>query len=93
MNGITIGWRVPMTGAASRIAGFFAERHARPTRALQGDYLGYPATVRAEGRVLYDVTLYRVNPASRTMAAWAPSAPIGQFDAWDVFLPIAPGCM
>jgi hypothetical protein len=75
MNRITIGRCVPMTGAASRMAGCVAERRARPTRALPGDYLGCPATVRADGRVLYDGTLYRVKPASKTMAPWDPSGP------------------
>ncbi len=61
-------------------------------RALPVDYLGHPASVRADGRVLYDLTLYRVKTPEQSKAPWDYYTPIGTIPASQAFLPMAPAC-
>jgi branched-chain amino acid transport system substrate-binding protein len=61
-------------------------------RALPVDYLGRPASVRADGRVLYDVTLYRVKTPAQSTAPWDDYQPIGTLAAAEAFLPMNPAC-
>jgi branched-chain amino acid transport system substrate-binding protein len=61
-------------------------------RALPVDYFGRPASVRADGRVMYDVTLYRVKSPAESKAPWDYYAPIGSLPASEAFLPINPAC-
>jgi branched-chain amino acid transport system substrate-binding protein len=61
-------------------------------RALPVDYFGRPASVRADGRVMYDVTLYRVKSPAESKAAWDYYTPIGTLPAAEAFLPINPAC-
>jgi branched-chain amino acid transport system substrate-binding protein len=61
-------------------------------RALPVDYFGRPASVRADGRVMYDVTLYRVKSPADSKAAWDYYTPIGTLPAAEAFLPINPAC-
>jgi branched-chain amino acid transport system substrate-binding protein len=61
-------------------------------RALPVDYQGHPASVRADGRVMYDVTLYRVKSPAESKAPWDYYAPIGSLPAADAFLPMNPAC-
>ncbi len=64
----------------------------RAMRAMPGDYLGRPATVRADGRVLYDVSLYRVKTAAETKASWDYYTSAGTLAAKDAFLPMTAAC-
>ena len=61
-------------------------------RALPMDYFGHPASVRADGRVLYDVTLYRVKKPEESRAPWDYYAPVSVLPASAAFLPINPTC-
>jgi branched-chain amino acid transport system substrate-binding protein len=61
-------------------------------RALPVDYFGRPASVRADGRVLYDVTLYRVKSPAESKAPWDFYTPIGSLPADQAFLPMNPSC-
>lgn len=61
-------------------------------RALPVDYMGHQATVRTDGRVLYDVTLYQVKSATESTAAWDLYAPIATLPAAEAFLPMNPAC-
>jgi branched-chain amino acid transport system substrate-binding protein len=61
-------------------------------RALPVDYQGHPASVRADGRVMYDVTLYRVKSPSESKAPWDYYAPIGSLPAAEAFLPMNAAC-
>jgi branched-chain amino acid transport system substrate-binding protein len=61
-------------------------------RALPVDYFGHPATVRADGRVLYDVTLYRVRQPEESRAPWDYYAPVSTMPASAAFLPVNPAC-
>jgi branched-chain amino acid transport system substrate-binding protein len=61
-------------------------------RALPVDYQGHPASVRADGRVMYDVTLYRVKSPAESKAPWDYYAPIGSLPATEAFLPMNPAC-
>jgi branched-chain amino acid transport system substrate-binding protein len=61
-------------------------------RALPVDYFGRPASVRADGRVMYDVTLYRVKSPADSKAAWDYYTPIGSLPAAEAFLPMNPAC-
>jgi ABC-type branched-subunit amino acid transport system substrate-binding protein len=50
-----------------------AEAVNQAMRALPLDYFGHPATIWGDGRVLYDVTLYRVKSPGESKAATRPS--------------------
>jgi branched-chain amino acid transport system substrate-binding protein len=61
-------------------------------RAASVDYFGRPATLRQDGRLLYDVTLYRVKKPAESRAPWDFYAPVQTIPAADAFLPINPAC-
>lgn len=61
-------------------------------RALPADYLGKPASIRADGRALYDISLYRVKPASESKAPWDYYTQVGTLPAERAFLPIVDAC-
>ena len=61
-------------------------------RALAVDYMGHPATVRADGRVLYDLTLYRVKKPAESQAPWDYYTPISVLPAAEAFLPMNLAC-
>ncbi len=61
-------------------------------RAMPVDYFGAPASIRADGRVMYDVTLYRVKSPAESKAPWDYYIPIGTLPAAEAFLPINPAC-
>jgi branched-chain amino acid transport system substrate-binding protein len=56
------------------------------------DYFGQQTTIRADGRVLHDVTLYRVKAPSESKYPWDYLAPIGLVPAAEAFLPANPAC-
>jgi branched-chain amino acid transport system substrate-binding protein len=61
-------------------------------RAMPIDFLGRPATMRADGRVLFDVALYRVKRPEESHAPWDYYAAIGEVPAAEAFLPMNPAC-
>ncbi len=61
-------------------------------RAAPVDYFGHPATLRADGRLLYDVTLYRVKTPAESKQAWDYYAPVQTISAAEAFLPMNPDC-
>ena len=61
-------------------------------RAMQVDYFGRPATLRADGRLLYDVMLYRVKRPDESSGPWDCYAAVGTLPAAEAFLPINPAC-
>ncbi len=62
-------------------------------RARPVDYLGRPATLRADGRLLYDVTLYRVKSPAGSHAPWDYYTAAGTLPAAEAFLPANPACV
>jgi len=52
------------------------------------DYFGKPATVRSDGRVLYDVTLWRVKAPAESKQPWDYYAPVRTIPAAEAFLPL-----
>jgi len=52
------------------------------------DYFGKPASVRADGRVLYDVTLWRVKAPAESKVPWDYYVPVRTIPAAEAFLPI-----
>jgi branched-chain amino acid transport system substrate-binding protein len=61
-------------------------------RQLPVDYFGRPATVRADGRVIYDLTLYRVKTPAESKYAWDYYVPIKTIAKEDAFLPMNAAC-
>lgn len=61
-------------------------------RALPVAYFGRPATLRADGRLLTDVTLYRVKEPSQSHGPWDYYTDVGTLPAADAFLPMNPAC-
>lgn len=56
-------------------------------RAAPVQYFGHPATLRADGRLLYDVTLYRVKAPSESKEQWDYYTPVATIPAAEAFLP------
>lgn len=52
------------------------------------DYFGHPATMRSDGRVLFDLTLYRVKTPEESKAPWDYYAPIKDIPAAQAFAPV-----
>jgi branched-chain amino acid transport system substrate-binding protein len=61
-------------------------------RAMPVAYFGRPATLRADGRLLYDVTLYRVKRPDESHGPWDAYAAVGTLPAAEAFLPMNPAC-
>jgi branched-chain amino acid transport system substrate-binding protein len=62
-------------------------------RALPIAFFGRPASMRADGRVLFDVTLYRVKRPEESRGPWDYYAALGSVPAGEAFLPINPACV
>ena len=56
------------------------------------DYFGHSGTIRADGRALYDLTLYKVKKPDQVAAPWDYYAPTGTVARADAFLPMNPAC-
>ena len=65
----------------------------RAMRARPLPYFGETTVIRGDGRVLHDLTLYRVKAPAESRAAWDYLAPIGTVAASDAFLPASAGCL
>jgi branched-chain amino acid transport system substrate-binding protein len=61
-------------------------------RAMPVDYFGRPATLRADGRLLYDVSLYQVKRPGESRGPWDYYTEVGTLPAVEAFLPINPAC-
>jgi branched-chain amino acid transport system substrate-binding protein len=61
-------------------------------RAMPVSYFGRPATLRPDGRLLYDVTLYRVKRPDESRGPWDYYTAVGTLPAADAFLPMNPAC-
>jgi branched-chain amino acid transport system substrate-binding protein len=61
-------------------------------RAMPVAFFGRPASLRADGRLLCDVTLYRVKRPQDSHAAWDYYNDVGTIPAAEAFLPISPAC-
>jgi branched-chain amino acid transport system substrate-binding protein len=54
------------------------------------DYFGRPASLRIDGRVLYDLTLYQVKSPAESTGPWDYYKKIAAVPAKDAFLPLDP---
>ena len=52
------------------------------------DYFGHPATVRSDGRVLFEVTLWQVKTPAESKEPWDFYIPVRTIPATEAFLPI-----
>ena len=52
------------------------------------DYFGKPASVRGDGRVMYDVTLWRVKAPGESREPWDYYNPVRTIPAAEAFLPV-----
>ena len=59
----------------------------RAMRERPFNYFGHPATIRGDGRVLFDVTLWRVKSPEESKEPWDYYAPVRSIGAADAFLP------
>ena len=48
--------------------------------------------MRGDGRVVYDLTLYRVKKPDESKAPWDYYAPVRAIKASEAFLPASPAC-
>jgi branched-chain amino acid transport system substrate-binding protein len=56
------------------------------------DYFGQQTTIRTDGRVLHDLTLYRVKTPGESKYPWDYLAFIGTIPATEAFIPANPTC-
>ena len=61
-------------------------------RSAPVDYFGHAATLRADGRLMDDVTLYRVKTPAESKYPWDYYAPVQTIAANEAFLSINPAC-
>ena len=61
-------------------------------RSLSVENFGRPTTLRADGRAIYDLTLYRVKSPSSSRGAWDYYEAIGSIPAAEAFLPMSSEC-
>jgi branched-chain amino acid transport system substrate-binding protein len=61
-------------------------------RAIPVAFFGRPASLRADGRLMYDLPLYRVKRPEESHAPWDYYTQIGTLPAADAFLPMNPAC-
>ena len=69
-----------------------ADATGRAMRALPVDYLGRPASVREDGRVIYDLPIYRVKRPSESAELWDYYEHIDTISAREAFLPLLAQC-
>jgi branched-chain amino acid transport system substrate-binding protein len=62
-------------------------------RALPVAFFGRPATLRPDGRLLYDLFLYRVKRPEESHAAWDYYQPAGVIPAAEAFMPLSAACV
>jgi branched-chain amino acid transport system substrate-binding protein len=68
-----------------------AARVNETMRAMPVDYLGREGSIRADGRVLYDLTLYAVKSPAESANAWDAYKPVRTIDKASAFRPVANG--
>ncbi len=61
-------------------------------RDMPVDYFGKPTTLRYDGRLLDDLTLYRVKTPADSKAPWDYYAPVREIPASEAFLPANEAC-
>ncbi len=61
-------------------------------RALPVTFFGRPASMRQDGRVMYDVSLWRVKTPAESKYPWDYYSQVGMVPAAEAFLPISAGC-
>ncbi len=61
-------------------------------RGMPVDYFGRPAAIRADGRAIYDLTLYRVRAPAESHGDWDYYAPVATLPAAQGFLTMVAGC-
>ncbi len=64
----------------------------RAMRALPIDYFGHPARIRDDGRVIYDLILYRVKTPAASHAPWDYYEKLANIAGDSAFLPENPAC-
>lgn len=70
-----------------------AEPVTAKMKAMPTDHFGRPGSVRKDGRVLYDLTLYQVKGKAESRGAWDYYTPIRSIPAGEAFLPLeTSGC-
>ena len=65
---------------------------AKAMRAAPLDHFGRPASVREDGRVLYDLTLYKVKTPEESKAPWDYYKVLRQIPKAEAFLPMNDAC-
>lgn len=60
-------------------------------RRLPVDYTGRPGTIRADGRVIYDLTLYAVKKPAESRGRWDYYKPVGSIPGPEAFRPAGRG--
>jgi branched-chain amino acid transport system substrate-binding protein len=61
-------------------------------RTLPVENFGRATTIRADGRAIYDLSLYRVKSPASSSGAWDYYEAIGSIPAAEAFLPMRPDC-
>ena len=74
--------------AADAVGYADAAATVRRMKQLPVDYFGHPASIRSDGRVLYDLTLYQVKQPTESTGEWDLYRPIRSVPGEAAFLPL-----
>ena len=61
-------------------------------RAMPASFFGKPASLRADGRALYDLSLWRVKTPADSKGPWDLYSRVADIPAAEAFAPISPAC-
>ncbi len=62
-------------------------------RELPADYFGKTVAVRADGRVMTDLTLFKVKAPGESRKSWDYYAPVRPIPSAEAYLPLSPNCV
>ena len=62
-------------------------------RAMKAPYFGQEATLRGDGRAIYDLALWRVKTPEQSTSPWDLYAPLARIPAAEAFAPAAASCL
>ncbi len=74
--------------AVQQAGGTEAEPVTAAMKAMPTDYFGTPGSVRKDGRVLYDLSLYQVKSPAESKAPWDYYTQVRSIPAAEAFLPL-----
>ncbi len=83
---------VQATSSGAQVVGLAAVGGDLVNAIKQAGEMGHQARVRADGRVLYDMTLFEVKTPGESSSGWDLYRPLASLPAAEAFPPMSPAC-